>query len=153
MLQTARGSGLAREHACVTRMGLFPGVIMLGEFAYDRGCMSPQWVVDCKLVDPGPSAAELLARAGWARATPEQRIEIAEEYVREFGLAWSGSISWTPDEPKWTSLADGGVEGVLWVAEPAGMRPGREIAKNRYKFAADGTLTSELLEQRTEGRD
>lgn len=153
MLQTARGSGLPREHACVTRMALFPGVVMLGDFAYDRGCMGTQWVVDCKLVEPGPSAAELLARVGWLRATPEQRIEIAKEYVREFGLAYSGSISSTPDEPVWTNLPDGGVEGVVWVAEPSGMRRGRELNKLRYGFAADGALTRTTLEHRSEGRD
>jgi antitoxin component YwqK of YwqJK toxin-antitoxin module len=153
MLQEARGSGLSREHACVTRVSLFPGVILLGDFAYDRGCMGTQWVVDCKLVEPGPSVAELLARAGWSRATPEQRIEIAKEYVRELGLAYSGSISSTPDEPTWTKLEDGGVEGVLWIAAPSGMRPGRDIHRARFSFAADGTLTRSTLEQRSEGRD
>ncbi|MFV8751642.1 toxin-antitoxin system YwqK family antitoxin [Nannocystaceae bacterium ST9] len=150
MLLTARGRGLPDEHACVDRSPLFPGVIRVGDFAYDRGCMSEALVVDCQLRDPKPGAPELLGRAGWARATPEQRIVIAQEYLDELEIGDSGSISSTPDEPVWTSLADGGVEAVVWVAEPAGMRRGRELDKLRFRFASDGALTREPLEHRSE---
>lgn len=148
-LAAARGRGLSDQHACVTRMPLFPGVVMLGDFAHDLGCTGAQWVIDCKLAATAPTAAELLARAGWARATPEQRIVIAMEYLREFGLAYSGSISYSPDEPVWSMRPDQGVEAVLWVAEPAGMRRGVAMDKLRYAFAPDGTMTRELLEHRS----
>jgi hypothetical protein len=32
---------------------------MVGDFAYDRGCMGTEWVVDCKLASPAPTAADL----------------------------------------------------------------------------------------------
>lgn len=149
-LVAARGSGLDDEHGCMTRVALFPGVVMLGSFAYDRGCMDPEWVVDCKLVEQAPSATDLLARAGWAKATPAQRLVLAQEYMAQFGLAWSGSIAWTPDAPVWTNTPDGGVEGVVWIAEPSGMQPGRELDKMRLVFAADGALTRTQLEHRSE---
>jgi antitoxin component YwqK of YwqJK toxin-antitoxin module len=145
-LASARGQGLPDERACLNRMALFPGVVLLGAFAYDRGCMGAEWVVDCKLTSPAPTAAELLARAGWARASAEQRIEIASEYLREFGLAYSGSISSDPDEPVWTVQPDQGIEGVMWVAAPSGMRRGRETDKIRFRFAPDGSLQREVLE-------
>jgi antitoxin component YwqK of YwqJK toxin-antitoxin module len=145
-LASARGQGLPDQHACVNRLPLFPGVVMLGSFAYDRGCAGAEWVVDCKLTTPAPTAAELLMRAGWARATGEQRITIAMEYMREFALAYSGSITYDPDKPVWTMRPDQGVEAVVWVAEPAGMRRGREMDKIRYVFAPDGTMTREVLE-------
>lgn len=145
-LASARGRGLPREHACVTRMPLFPGVVMVGDFAYDRGCMGSEWVIDCKLASPPPTAADLLGRAGWAHATAEQRIEIASEYLREFGLGNDGSISSSPDKPEWTVRPDQGVEGVMWVAAPAGMRAGSEMDKIRFSFASDGSLQREVLE-------
>jgi antitoxin component YwqK of YwqJK toxin-antitoxin module len=145
-LVSVRGQGLPDQLACVNRLPLFPGVVMMGSFAYDHGCMNPEWVVDCKLTLPAPTAAELLARAGWARAIGEQRIEIASEYLREFGLAYGGSITHDPDRPVWTVRPDEGVEVVLWVAEPAGMRRGREMDKIRYSFAPDGSMTREVLE-------
>jgi antitoxin component YwqK of YwqJK toxin-antitoxin module len=151
-LASARGEGLPDDHACVTRVPMFPGVIMLGSFAYDRGCMGADFVVDCKLVTPPPSAADLLARAGWAKATGEQRIEIAKEYVREFALGNNGNVVGDPSEPQWKVLEDGGVEGVVWVAEPAGMRRGVDKDEIRYTFAVDGTVKREVL-QHVSARD
>lgn len=145
-LARARGEGLPDEHACVTREPMFPGVIMLGRFAYDRGCMGADFVVDCKLASPAPSAAELLARAGWARATGEQRIEIAKAYLAELALGNAGSITSEPDEPQWQVLPDGGVEAIVWVAGPVGMRRGVDKDKLRFTFAADGSLKREPLE-------
>jgi antitoxin component YwqK of YwqJK toxin-antitoxin module len=145
-LASARGRGLPDERACVTRVPLFPGVVMVGDFAYDRGCMGSEWIVDCKLASPAPSAADLLARAGWAHANGEQRITIASEYLREFGLGNNGSISSSPDKPEWTVRPDQGIEAVLWVAAPSGMRRGTEMDKIRFTFAADGSLQREVLE-------
>jgi antitoxin component YwqK of YwqJK toxin-antitoxin module len=151
-LASARGRGLPDEHACVTRMPLFPGVVMIGDFAYDRGCMGTEWVIDCKLASPAPTAADLLARAGWAHATGDQRITIAMEYLREFGLGNNGSIGWDPDKPKWTVLPDQSVEGVVWVATPAGMRQGSEMDKIRFTFAPDGSMQREVLEHVSTGQ-
>jgi len=148
-LASARGRGLPDERACVTRIPLFPGVIMLGDFAYDRGCMGADFVVDCKLAAPAPTSAELLARAGWAKATGEQRIEIATEYLREFALGNEGSISHQPTAPQWKVLDGGGIEGLMWVAEPAGMRRGVERDEVRFTFAADGTLTRAVLQHQS----
>lgn len=145
-LVSARGRGLPDKQGCITRVPLFPGVVMVGDFAYDRGCMGEEWVVDCKLASPAPTSADLLARAGWANASGEQRIEIASEYLREFGLGNNGSISWDPTKPEWTVLPDQGVEGVMWVAAPSGMRRGREMDKLRFTFAPDGSLQREVLE-------
>jgi antitoxin component YwqK of YwqJK toxin-antitoxin module len=145
-LASARGRGLPDEHACVTRTPLFPGVVLVGDFAYDRGCMGTEWVIDCKLASPAPTAADLLARAGWARATGELRITIATEYLRELGLGNDGSISSNPTKPEWTVRPDQGIEGVMWVAAPAGMRRGVEMDKIRFTFAPDGSLQREVLE-------
>jgi antitoxin component YwqK of YwqJK toxin-antitoxin module len=145
-LVSARGRGLPDEHGCVSRMPLFPGVVMVGDFAYDRGCMGAEWVVDCKLASPAPTAADLLARAGWARASAEQRITIASEYLRDFGLGNNGSISSDPTKPEWTVRPDQGLEGVMWVAAPSGMRRGSEKDKIRFTFAPDGSLQREVLE-------
>lgn len=152
-LASARGRGLPDERACVTREPLFPGVIMLGSFAYDRGCMAAEFVVDCKLVTPAPSSAELLARAGWANASPEQRIEIAKQYVRVFALVYDGNVTNDPDEPQWKALGGVGVEGVVWVAEPVGMRRGVDKDRIRFTFAADGSHTREVLQHLAAGED
>jgi antitoxin component YwqK of YwqJK toxin-antitoxin module len=150
MLGTARGRGLPDEHACVSRAPLFPGVIVVGDFAYDRGCADEVWVIDCKLVEPPPTDAVVLARAGWANADGEQRLELAREYMRELGMVWSGSVTSDPEPPQWTARADGSVEAIVWVVAPAGMRRGRELDKVRWEFAADGTLTRTQLEHRSE---
>jgi hypothetical protein len=139
----------SEEDGCITRSPLFPGIVMVGMFAHDRGCMRAQWVVDCKLVDEAPPADQLLARAGWAKASADQRLLLAQEYVRELGLAWSGSITSDPEEPIWTVLDDGGIEATVWVAEPSGMQRGRELDKLRFGFSSAGVVTRTPLEHRT----
>lgn len=148
-LESARGRGLPKDHACVARIPLFPGVVMVGDFAYDRGCMGADFVIDCKLVDPAPKPSDLLARVGWAKATGAQRIEIAKEYVRELALGNEGSITSQPTEPQWKVLDGGGVEGVMWVVEPSGMRRGVDQDEIRFTFAADGTLKREVLQHQS----
>ena len=147
-LEAARGRGLSERHNCVTRNPLFPGVVVIGDFAYDAGCRGGTWMVDCALTDPAPDAPTLLARAGWTEADGDQRIVIAQEYLRSFGLGQS-MIVHDPDKPEWKVRDDGGIEAILWVQAPSGMRRGRELDKLRLDFAPDGALSRKQLEHRS----
>jgi antitoxin component YwqK of YwqJK toxin-antitoxin module len=147
-LERSRGRGLPSEHACVTRNPLFPGLAVVGDFAHDAGCMGATWVVDCAVTGTALGSAAVLARAGWAEADGEQRIVIAKEYLRSFGLDHR-HLSSTPEPPQWQVRDDGGVEAIVWVSEPSGMLPRQELAKQKLDFGPDGELASETLEQRT----
>ena len=66
--------------------------------------------------------------------------------TENIGLLNEGSIASDPSKPEWTVRPDQGIEGVMWVAEPSGMRRGSEKDKLRFSFAPDGSLQREVLE-------
>lgn len=87
--QTGRELADGDAH-CVRRALHFPGVVAIGEFATDRGCGGAHVMVDCKYHDV-PDGAEILARAGWAKAAPATRELFARAYVDEVASAWNRS--------------------------------------------------------------
>lgn len=146
----ARDSGkpLDKEHRCVDHAPHFPGWALVGQFAYDRGCMPRAVLLDCKLVK-GVEAKTLLARAGWAEARAPAREKIAMNYVREVAIAWEGSMSDEPEPPRTVRQADGGITITAWIADPPGMQ--REITPHltEFRFAAGGALATRALKSET----
>lgn len=79
---------------CVRRAVHFPGVVAIGGFANDHGCVAMGTMVDCAYHEAIDGAA-ILARAGWKRANAAAREQIARDYVAEVGLVWN--MSGDPD--------------------------------------------------------
>lgn len=127
MGKCATDEGLERElkkqrnlevrHLCVKRPELFPGVVVLGEFAHDRGCADPVTYADCNLRKP-LNGTDLMLRAGWKSASPELRRRLALEYVNEVALVWGGRS----DEPTIELLPDGTLILRASTSSPVGMR-------------------------------
>ncbi len=142
------GKQLDRDHPCIQRAQHFRGLIMFGDFAYDRGCEPIGALLDCKLttaIDP----ARMLDRAGWAAARPPVRETLAMSYLREVHLAWEGSMTDDPDPAKVVQEKDGGVTITAWVAEPPGMTPETTRHLTEFRFSAKGELTSKVLKSET----
>jgi antitoxin component YwqK of YwqJK toxin-antitoxin module len=108
--------GLEVSHLCVKRPELYPGVIVLGEFAHDYGCAHPVAYADCNLRTP-LSGTQLLARAGWKAARPELRRRLARAFVEDIALAWARA-----DEQEVETLADGALIFRASISSPVGMR-------------------------------
>lgn len=134
------------EGACVWRAWGFPGVIVLGSFAHDRGCKPMGTFIDCELGEW--TSVELLARAGWNKAKPKARETIAMRYLRQIHTKYRSGLTDDPAKPVIKSGNDGSVTVTAWTARPSGMRRGRTIDKRRYKFSASGKLTVTDLETR-----
>lgn len=120
---------------CVRRAVHFPGVIAIGNFANDRGCASGGVIVDCKYqaqVDGG----QILARAGWKRANPAMREQIARHYVAEVGLVWN-----MRDEPSEATRAANGDILVRGSVTIVGMR-GSSSYSTEFRFTPAGAVTS-----------
>lgn len=130
---------------CVHRAADFPGVILVGSFANDRGCMPDLVIIDCKRrTGPLPDAL-ILNRAGWAQADADRRETLALRYLDEVATVFHGSIADTPEPPKASTNADGQVTVELWIDRPAGMRRGRVADRVRYTFRSDGRVSSETI--------
>ncbi len=142
------GQKLDDEHPCIHHAQHFPGLVLFGSFAYDRGCAGIGALLDCKLVK-GVDAGRMLDRAGWAAAKGPRRETMAMNYLREVELAWEGGMTDEPAAPVVVQEKDGGVTITAWIAEPAGMR--RETTRHltEFRFAARGALTSRVLKSET----
>ena len=149
----ARAAGISGgrrggEPECLERMRHFTGLAVVGSFAYDAGCMDPQWIVDCKK-GSAPDSKAVLARAGWPRAKGAQREELAMAYVNEVAMLWSGSMLDEPDPRKTVSGGDGSVTVTAWTAAPAGMRPDPTITMIEWKFTSDGAVSQRTVKTGT----
>jgi antitoxin component YwqK of YwqJK toxin-antitoxin module len=142
------GKELDKEHRCIEHAAHFPGWALIGDFAYDRGCMGSSVMLDCKLVK-SVEARTLLDRAGWAAARAPAREKIAMDYVREVAIAWEGSMSDEPEPPKTVRESDGGITITAWIAEPAGMTPQTTRHLTEFRFAAGGALATKVLKSET----
>lgn len=148
ILETREGRGLDKRYSCVNRPRTFRGLIQVGSFANDRGCMPRTALVDCK---PGNfTTTEVLDMAGWDRARPKIRELIAVDFIRQVRSTFGDSLASEPEAPVVTSTPEGAVTVTAWVVEPAGMLPERISHKLRFSFTPGGTMTTETLETRRE---
>ncbi len=138
--------------SCVHRAPDFPGVILVGSFASDRGCAPELLLIDCQKHDGPIPTALLLNRAGWGSADGPQRQALALRYLRQVATVFRGTVADTPDPPSATTTPDGQVIIEAWVNQPAGMRPGRRASKLRYTFGSDGRVSSEPIDHIDEQR-
>ena len=130
---------------CVHRAADFPGVILVGSFADDRGCMPDLVIIDCARHDGPPPASLILNRAGWGRADADRRERLALSYLRQVATVFHGRVADTPAPPKTETNADGQVTVEVWIDRPAGFREGRVADRLRYTFRSDGRVTSETI--------
>ncbi len=146
------GEAMDDDDSCVSWPKSFPGVVLLGSFAHDRGCMRTGAVLDCKTyVKDWPDAASVLARAGWADANADSRVAIAERYIEEVATEYGGSTARDPARPKYTARG-GGVVADVWVDRPSGMRRGRVTDLYRYTFTKAGTVNAKRVRTVESGR-
>jgi antitoxin component YwqK of YwqJK toxin-antitoxin module len=138
---------------CVQRIRHFPGLAVVGSFAYDAGCMGGQWLADCKTIAP-PAAPAVLARGGWAKAKGQRREALALAYLDEVVGLWGGpSTLDKPDPRAAVAAADGSVVVTAWTASGrSGMvrQTERTLTQVQWRFAPDGAMTEKTLQTRTE---
>src|SRR5262245_15865373 len=78
----ATGKTLPKEHRCATRSKTFPGLVRIGMFAHDRGCIPQGILVGCAM-NPTGFAAAAMAKAGWDKADLAKRKELASAWLTE----------------------------------------------------------------------
>ena len=145
---TQSGKKVDDERPCIRRAPHFPGLVVFGAFAHDRGCAPIGALLDCKLIQ-SVDAARLLDRAGWAAARAPAREKIAMNYLREVHIGWEGSITDDPDPPRVVAEKDGGVTITAWVREPSGMTRETPQHLTELRFSAKGSLASKVLKSMT----
>jgi antitoxin component YwqK of YwqJK toxin-antitoxin module len=119
---------------CVKRPVHFPGVVVIGVFAHDRGCMPDTAMVDCrwhKRID----GRAILLRAGWRRADAAAREQLAARYVYEIAETFGG------DEPSVERRADGTFVVKAQVSAGPGMNGRTASWGVEYRITKDAKVT------------
>jgi antitoxin component YwqK of YwqJK toxin-antitoxin module len=136
-----------RDHpGCIERARHFPGIVFVGGFAHDRGCIGLAVLVDCAVGKIDPPA--VLDRAGWKQLDAGAREPVAMSYLREIEFVWEGSIDEQRQKPAFTRGADGSLTVDFWTADPSGMQRGRTIRHQQYSFSPTGAVSGKELESK-----
>lgn len=129
------------RNRCVFDADAFPGFVVVGSFAHDRGCRPTHYVLDCKLYEKPPTQA-LLERVGWKEATPESRKGIVERYIEQVSVAMRGRISRDKGFDIQLDETTGHITVDYWVQRPSGMRREAQVDHLKYAFSPEGERVS-----------
>lgn len=139
----ATGKELPKNGGCVRASETFPGLVWIGSFASDRGCMGTGVLVGCEM-SPKGFEAKAMAKAGWAKADQAGKEKLAFAWLRE--IDDDSVIAEQPAKFKGTFTApslkvnkDGSATAEFWTQDPVGMQPISTYRHQQIVFAADGT--------------
>ena len=142
------GRKLEARFVCIERLKESTEVIVIGFFAYDRGCRLDGAFVGSRYYDDQDAALSrnALATLGWAKAPQKEREMLASYWVQK-GLLAFFTVLQTKDKdlndnefhpPRAVTAENGEITVTLWIQMPTGMRTGKEFKRVEYKFAKDG---------------
>ena len=126
-------------------------MIVIGFFAYDRGCRLDGAFVGSRYYEDKDAALSknALTALGWAKAPQREREMLASYWVQK-GLLAFFTVLQTRDKdlndnefhpPRAVTAENGEITVTLWIQMPSRMRRGKEFKRVEYKFAKDGHPT------------
>lgn len=144
------------KNDCIERPSDFPGVVLVGGFANDRGCSMQGLFIDGKLQDrtsAGSWSLRVLETVDFANADRPRQEEIARMYVDGIVHVFGGRFVTTAskafefdDTPAFTpvSVADHHEGFVIkgWTGLPSGMLDESGFVFMEYAFAPSGQVTA-----------
>ena len=147
----ATGDELNAEHGCIGRTGV-RDVIVVGDFAYDRGCIMSGGFVGGAWLDTATLTATGPSKLGWATMDSKARADFALRWAEKVLFHWDGSFvpadnkAFTfEDTPAYTApaaVAKGdGVVVTFWIEEPPGMQDRDVFDQIELTFDAKGAVT------------
>ncbi|HEX8734205.1 MAG TPA: hypothetical protein VF721_02710 [Pyrinomonadaceae bacterium] len=161
-LSTNEGVNAAREQirgkkpenmskGCIKRPAELPEIILVGSFAYDRGCMLDGAFVKKYFLSRQDEnlSKRALESLGWRKADSAKREEIALRWT-QFGLLAFGGypiVKTNEDfdgrefhEPQSQTDEDKNVTVTLWIRQSTGMRCETNYQRASFIFNKDGNL-------------
>lgn len=141
---------------CVVIPKELPNIILLGSFAYDRGCELEGAIINKRGVLPGKDLSRVaLESLGWKSADAEKRKEIALRWVQFGLLAFENPLTQATEDftdqqfqtPQSVANADGSIAVSLWIRRLPGMRCESAYDKLLYQFTKDGALADSTADK------
>jgi len=145
----APGRKLEARFVCIERLKESAEIIVIGGFAYDRGCRFQGVFVNSRYFEKDDAALSknALAALGWEKAPKREREMLAKFWV-EKGLVPFLTVLYKPDKelndqafqpPQVVSTESGEIKVTLWVRLPRG-RAKQGYQHLEYRFGRDGNL-------------
>lgn len=143
------GSKLEARFVCIERLKETAQIIVIGGFAYDRGCRFQGVFVNSRYFEKDDAALSknALAALGWEMADQKQREKLALLWVEKGLLPFFTVLHTTEKElndhqfqqPLVVSTENGEIKVTLWVRLPRG-RAAQGYQHLEYRFSRDGNL-------------
>jgi hypothetical protein len=141
---------LEARFVCIERLKESAEIIVIGGFAYDRGCRFQGVFVNSRYFEKDDPALSknALAVLGWEKAPKREREMLAKFWV-EKGLLSFFTVLHTADKelnhhafqpPQAVSTKSGEIKVTLWIVLPSGMRREKGFQHLEYRFSKDGDL-------------
>ena len=145
------GSKLGPRDVCIKRLKESGKIIVIGFFAYDRGCRLDGAFIGSRYLKKGDPnfSREALAELGWEKAASKIREQLALNWTEKGLLAFStvlhskdkdfGTGEFQP--PRAVSNESGEVVVTLWIQLPSGRDPEKRFRRIELKFDSAGSHT------------
>ena len=138
----------SKDKVCIERLKESANVIVVGFFAYDRGCRFDGVFVNSVYFeeDNADLSKNALNALGWKKANQKEREKLAMIWVEKGLLAFS-TVLYTKDEkfsggefqpPQVVTKKNGEIIITLWTSV---MRRKKEFQNLEFRFTKDGNLT------------
>jgi hypothetical protein len=145
-----------KEDLCIQRPKSFSDVILVGLFAYDRGCRLGDAFFKGKLVNISENHREIFQSTGWNNNSSENS-KILRAWFIEIFCAFRHPVTSRPKdfpEDRWFELTVDHINGNYvvkgWVQEPVGMKPEMVFKVHEIEFDENGNFQSaKVLDQLT----
>lgn len=147
-LESLTGKKLDRRSlTCIRRERELPLVVM-GSFAFDRGCVFDGVFVKARYFGKTDAALSegVLDTLGWKAASQQQREKLVQTWVVKGLLAFVKVLHQKNEDfqnrsfqpPQVVSKEDGEISITLWLRMPSGRVRGRSYILREYRFSKEG---------------
>lgn len=136
-----------RSLSCIRRDRELP-LVVVGSFAFDRGCVFDGVFVNARYFGKNDAALSksVLDILGWKAANQEQREKLAQAWVVKGLLAFVKVLHQQNEDfqnrsfqaPRVVSGENGEIAVTLWLRMPAGRMRGRSYLLREYRFSTEG---------------
>lgn len=131
---------------CDRKSRNFEDLILIGYFAYDRGCKGDKAFYKGQYINPVENAATILYDHNWKK----NKEQLAIDFTKDVITAWESVLrkydikedSNTFHVPQSKIIDNGDVEVICWVKEPTGMRPVNDYYRLKVVFDKKGNISS-----------
>jgi hypothetical protein len=148
-LNDETGNDMDKKDVCIIRSTKFNDLILIGYFAYDRGCAGNDCFYKGNFKGISDISKAVMVDHGWSDES--KRLDLVKEFMLDVSGAWETVAleeheDFVVENQEWvepqSEIVDDTYVASAWIRQGAGMRKARSYYKVKYIFEKDGALRS-----------